>query len=140
MKSTIVDKFAGSPKGANDCLMTMRLSLSNGQKFITIVSAYSPTMTNPNETKDKFYEDLNAIITAVPSTDELIILGDFKTRVGSDSTTWGGVIGQYGVGNCNNNVLPLHQTCVGHGLLITDTVFRFPTRLPTFLQGIHPLS
>ena len=93
----------------------------------TIVSAYAPTMTNPDEVKDKFYEDLNAIITTVPSADKLIILGDFNARVGSDSTTWEGVIGQYGVDNCNSNSLLLLQICTEHGLLITNTVFYLPT-------------
>ena len=119
----LVGKLAGPPKGVNDCLMMMRLPFSNGQKFITIVSTYAPTMTNPDEVKDKFYEDLNAIITTVPSTDKLIILGDFNVRVGSDSTTWEGVIGQYGAGNCNSNGLLLLQTCAEHGLLITNTIF-----------------
>ena len=64
------------PKGVNDCLMMMRLPFSNGLKFITIVSTYAPTMTNQDEVKDKFYEDLNAIITTIPSTDKIIISGD----------------------------------------------------------------
>ena len=87
-------------------------------------------MTNPDEVKDKFYEDLNAVITTVPSTDKLIILGDFNVRVGSDSTTWEGVIGQYRVGNCNSNGLLLLQTCAEHGLLITNTIFHLPNLQP----------
>ena len=116
------------PKGVNDHLMMMRLPFSNGQKFITIVSAYAPTMTNPDEVKDKLYEDLNTIITTVPNTDNPIILGDFNAKAGSDSITWEGVIGQYGVGNCNSNGLLLLQTCAEHGLLITNTVFCLPTQ------------
>ena len=127
VRSMLVGKLAGPPKGVNDCLMMMRIPFSNRQKFITIVSAHVPTMTNPDEVKDKFYEDLNAIITTVPSTDKVIILGDFNARVGSDSTTWEGVIGQYGAGNCNSNGLLLLQTTAEHGLLITNTVFCLPT-------------
>ena len=74
--------------------MTLRLPLSLGQKFTTLVSCYALTMTNPDEVKDKFYEDLNTIITTVPDTDKLIILGDFNARVGCDCTTWEGVIGK----------------------------------------------
>ena len=74
----------------------MRLPLCGGRKFITIVSAYAPTMTNPDETKDKFYEDLNTVITAVPHADKLIMLGDFNARVGCDSVSWEGVIGKHG--------------------------------------------
>ena len=54
VKSKLVGKLTGPLKGVNDCLMTMRLPFSNGQKFITIVSAYAPTMTNPDEVKDRF--------------------------------------------------------------------------------------
>ena len=41
--------------------MTLRLPLS-GNKHETIISAYAPTMTNPSEVKDKFYDDLDNII------------------------------------------------------------------------------
>lgn len=65
-------------------LMTIRLSFCHGKKFPTTISTYVPTLTNPEETKDRFYEDLNAVINSVPGTDKLIILGDFNARVGSD--------------------------------------------------------
>ncbi|ROT68758.1 hypothetical protein C7M84_013094 [Penaeus vannamei] len=127
VKTSMVGKLAGPPKSVNDRLMTMRLPFSHGLKFATIVSAYAPTMTNPDETKDKFYEDLNTVITAVPHADKLIILGDFNA-VGCYSVSWEGVIGKHGVGNCNSNGLLLLQTCAEHGFLITNTVFHLPTR------------
>ena len=136
--SMLVGKLAGPPKGVNNCLMMMRLPFSKEQNFITIVRAYAPTMTNPDEVKDKFYEDLNAIITTVPSTDKLIIFGDFNARVGSDSTTWEREIRQYGVGNCNSNGLLLLQTHAEHGLLLTNTVFCLPTHNRT--SWMHPCS
>ena len=68
--------------------MTLRLPLS-GKRHATIVSAYAPTMTNPDEVKDKFYD----VISAAPRTDKLILLGDFNARVGTDHQTWEGVIG-----------------------------------------------
>ena len=61
------------------CIYRYRLS---GNKHATIVSAYAPTMTNPDEVKDKFYDDLDNIISAIPPTDKLILLGDFNARVG----------------------------------------------------------
>ena len=84
------------------CLMTLRLPLS-GNKHATIVSAYAPTMTNPDEVKDKFYDDLDNVISATPRTDKLILLGDLNARVGTDHQTWEGVIGPEGVGKCNSN-------------------------------------
>ena len=52
-----------------DRLTTLRLPLS-GKRRATIVSAYAPTMTNPDEVKDKFYDDLDAVISAAPRTDK----------------------------------------------------------------------
>ena len=81
LKQNFVGKLSGLPKGINDRLMTLILPLS-GNKHATIVSAYAPTMTNPDEVKDKFYNDLDDIISATPRTDKLILLGDFNVRVG----------------------------------------------------------
>ena len=72
LKMTLVGKLAGLPKGVNDRLMTMKLPLSFGRKHVSIVSAYAPTMTNPEEVNDKFYEELHSVIATVPKADKLI--------------------------------------------------------------------
>ena len=136
IKSHLVSKLSGLLKGINDRLMTLRLPLS-GKRHATIVSAYAPTMTNPDEVKDKFYDDLDSVISAAPRTDKLIILGDFNARVGTDHQTWEGVIGPEGVGKCNSNGLLFLRKCAEHELLITNTVFRLPTRRKTWM---HPHS
>ena len=87
-----------------------------------------PTTTNPEDVKDKFYDELHSFIATVPRADKLIILGDINARVVSDNISWDGVIGKYGVGRCNNNGLLLLQTYAEHDLLITNTVHRLPTR------------
>ena len=137
IKSDLVGKLTGLPNGINDRLMTLRLPLS-GNKHATIVSAYAPTMTNPDEVKDKFYDDLDNIISATPRTDKLILLGDFNARVGTDHQTWEGVIGSEGVGKCNSNGLLLLRKCAEHDLLITNTVFKLPNRNKT--SWMHPRS
>ena len=106
--------------------MTLRLPLS-GNKQATIVSAYEPKMTNPDEVKDKFYDDLYNTISSTPRTDKLILLGDFNARVGTDHQTSEGVIGSEGVGKCNSNSVLLLRKCAGLNLLITNTVFKLPT-------------
>ena len=119
--------------------MTLRIPCAGKKnKFLTLVSVYAPTMTNPEEAKDKFYEELNSIILNTPKSDKLMLLGDFNARVGSDNEIWGDVIGQYGVGKCNNNGLRLLQICSEHNLLITNTVYRLPTRNRT--SWMHPRS
>ena len=137
IKSHLVSKLPRLPKGINDRLMTLRLPLS-GKRHAAIVSAYAPTMTNPDEIKDKFYDDLDSVISAAPQTDKLILLGNFNARVGTDHQNWEGVIGSEGVGKCNSNGPLLLRKCAEHELLITNTVFRLPTRRKT--TWMHPRS
>ena len=98
IKSYLVSKLSGLPKGINDRLVTLRLPLS-GIRHATIVSACAPTMSNPDEVKDKFYNDLIIVISAAPRTDKLILLGDLCEWA---QTTKSGIRSE-GVGKCNSN-------------------------------------
>ena len=60
-----VGKLTGLQNCINNRLMTLRFPLC-ANKHATIVSAYAATMTNPDEVKDKFYDDLDNIISATP--------------------------------------------------------------------------
>ena len=95
-------------------------------------------MTNPDEVKDKFYDDLESVISANSRTDKLILLGDFNDRVDTDHLTSERVIGLEGVGKCNSNGLLLLRRCAEHELLITNTVFRLSAR--NKISWIHPRS
>ena len=86
---------------------------------------------------DKFCDDLDSVILLHPGQTN-ILLGDFSARVGTDHQTWEGVIGTEGVRKCNSNGLLLLKKCAEHGLLITNTVFRLPTRNKT--SWMHPRS
>lgn len=75
--------LAACPKGINNCLMTICLPLSR-KKFATLISMYTPTMTNHDKVKDRFCKDLKDTISAVPREDKLIIRYDFNAHVGRD--------------------------------------------------------
>ena len=137
IRSHLARNLAKLPEGINDRLMTLRLPLGN-KKCATLISAYAPTMTNPDDIKDKFYEELDALLAAVPQSEKLIVLGDFNARVGTDHQTWEGVIGRHGTGKCNSNGLLLLKLCATHELVITNTLFRLRTRNRT--SWMHPRS
>ncbi len=105
---------------------------------MTIISAYAPTLTSPDDVKECFYEDLNQLIKSTPTSDKLIILGDFNARVGKDSANWRGVMGKHGVGKLNSNGMLLLSTCAEHNLCITNTIFQLSDKYKT--TWMHPRS
>ncbi|KAJ1103987.1 hypothetical protein NDU88_001403 [Pleurodeles waltl] len=106
-------------------LMSLWLPLK-GKRHTTFISASAPTMTNPEEIKDKFYEDLESLISTVPKENKLVVLDYFSARVGADYQTWQAVIGWNGVGKSNCNGHLLLKICAAHHLLNTNTVFLLP--------------
>ena len=48
--------------------------------------------------------------------------------MGTDCQTWEGIIGRHDTSKCNSNGLLLLKTCATHDLVITNTMFCFPTR------------
>nr|VZI17157.1 unnamed protein product [Spirometra erinaceieuropaei] len=90
IRTDIVGRLPCLQQGINDRLMSLRLPLRRGGKFATIISAYAPPMSSPDATaRDKFYEDLHALLATVSKADKLIVLGDFNARVGTDHTPGG---------------------------------------------------
>ena len=103
--------------------MSMCLLL-RGTTYVTILSVYAPTMTNPEETKEEFYSDLRQALTKVPKDDRLIISGDMNARVGCEADKWPRVIGPHSTGKCNINGELLLSLCSEFNLVITNTIFR----------------
>ncbi|BHF58658.1 hypothetical protein SprV_0100161200 [Sparganum proliferum] len=128
IRNDIVGRLPCLPQGINDRLMSLRLPLRRGDKFATIISAYAPPMTSPDAARDKFYEDLHALLATVSKADKLIVLGEFKARVGTDHAAWRGVLGPHGLRGSNDNGLLLLRTCAEHRLILTNTFFCLPER------------
>ncbi|BHF58474.1 hypothetical protein SprV_0100142600 [Sparganum proliferum] len=128
IRNDIVGRLPCLPQGINDRLMSLRLPLRRGGEFATIISAYAPPMTSPDAARDKFYEDLHALLATVSKADKLIVLGDFNARVGTDHTAWRGVLGPHGLRGSNDNGLLLLRTCAEHRLILTNTFFCLPER------------
>ncbi|VDM01982.1 unnamed protein product [Schistocephalus solidus] len=61
IRNDIVGRLPCLPQGINDHLMSLHLPL-RGDKFATIISTYAPPMTSSDAAKDKFYEDLHAML------------------------------------------------------------------------------
>nr|VZI14105.1 unnamed protein product [Spirometra erinaceieuropaei] len=128
IRTDIVGRLPCLPQGINDRLMSLRLPFRRGGKFATIISAYAPPMSSPDAVRDKFYEDLHALLATVSKADKLIVLGDFNARVGTDHTAWRGVLGPHGLRGSNDKGLLLIRTCAEHRLILKNTFFCLPER------------
>ena len=62
IKKDIVTKLAEMPRPVNERITTMKLPLSQ-DNFATIISVYAPTMTNPYEHKDAFFNQLAGVVS-----------------------------------------------------------------------------
>ncbi|BHF64709.1 hypothetical protein SprV_0200771500 [Sparganum proliferum] len=106
IRNDIVERLHCLPQGINDRLMSPRLPLRGG-KFAIIVSLYAPPMSSPDETRNKFYENPNAVLPTMPKADKLIALGDFDTRLGTEYASWRGVLSKHGLDSPNESDLLL---------------------------------
>ena len=136
IKFQIMQKLENLPKGISHQLMTLQLSF--GHKCATVISTYTSNMTNLEEVKNRFYDELDTVIKAVRKSDKLLLLSNFNARVGSDHHPWNRVIGSQGVGKCNSNGLLLLQLCSTYNLVITNTLFHLLTCNKT--SWMHPRS
>ncbi|BHF67052.1 hypothetical protein SprV_0301007500 [Sparganum proliferum] len=137
IRNEIVGRLPCLPQDINDRLMSLRLPLRGG-KFATIISVYAPPMTSLDAARDKFYEDLHALLATVLKADTLLVLGDFNASVGTDHVAWRGVLGPHGLNDSNENGLLLLRTCVGHRPILTNTFFCPPMRKKA--TWMHPRS
>ena len=100
-------------KGINNRSMALEPHLSI-KHHATIIRVYTPTMTTPEEAKERVYEDLDKLIRSIPWQIKVFLLRDFNTRACSDNPSWEGVLGIIRVGKCNSNGLLLLRTWITH--------------------------
>ena len=124
------------PSQGTERMLSLRLHASTGH--VNITSAYAPTLSASVESNDTFYDQLEAKIKSIPTSEELFILGDFNARVSTDNTSWPRCIGQFGIGKLNRNGQRLLEFCSYHDLCVTNTFFS--TKMCQRTSWRHPRS
>ena len=128
IRTPIVDGYNLNPIHISERISNLRIPLKNGEKM-TLISAYVPTLTSPDDIKEEFYRSLDRVIADVPENDRLSLMGDFNASTDSDRHLWPGVIGTEWVGKCNDNGFKLLSLWAEHELSLTNTVFQLPNKL-----------
>nr|VZI43952.1 unnamed protein product [Spirometra erinaceieuropaei] len=101
------------------------LTVSPGRKILHHHRRLRCPEAGPHAARDKFYEGMHALLSMA---DNLIVLGDFNLRVGTDHAAWRGVPGTHCLNGSNYNGLLLLRTCAEHRLILTNNNFRLPMR------------
>ena len=137
IKKDIITKLTEMPRPVSDRIMTMRLPLSK-DNFTTIISVYVPTMANPNDNKEAFYNQLASVLSGIPRTGKLLLLGDSNARIGRDNDMWPLIMGKHGIGKCNSNGELLLALCSEFELIVTNSMFNQQDERNT--TWMHPHS
>lgn len=82
-----------TPVAKSARIISLQLSTKSG--MATIISAYAPTLTDSQENKARFYDDLCEVVDSVPQNSQLFLLGDFNSRVGADYRAWPSYLGHF---------------------------------------------
>lgn len=116
------------PHYVNDRVMWATAKYEEGK--YAIFSVYAPTEPHSMATKQDFYDTLQQQVRLVPKGYEIIMMGDWNARVGTDAELWYDIRGAFGgveMGKeCNDNGLLLQQFCMRNKLWIANTTFRKP--------------
>ena len=98
---------------------------------MSVVFVYTPT--NPSSASsdavsalEACYDQLQSTLSSIPSSNLLVILGDFNAHVGSDHSSWDSVIGPHGIGECNKNGERLPDFACGLWHLCKQCGFAWP--------------
>lgn len=103
-----------------------RIRLKGSIFNITVIAVYAPTRDADDTTKNDFYEDLQNLVRQVPSSDMLIVAGDWNARAGKSDGLSQGAVGKFGLGDRCTNGDRMVNFATSNKLVLTNTRFDHP--------------
>ncbi|XP_047258155.1 craniofacial development protein 2-like, partial [Capsicum annuum] len=79
----------------------MKIKLVMGGCMVHVYSVYAPQMGLDKKVKARFWEDLDEVMRSVPSSEKIIIVGDFNGHIGVILGGYDDVHGGFGFGDRN---------------------------------------
>ncbi|KAG5608383.1 hypothetical protein H5410_019664 [Solanum commersonii] len=119
----------------NDRLMTIKIVI--GGCTLSVISAYAPQVGLDEEAKKLFYEELDEVVRGIPSTERIVIGGDFNGHIGATSSGCDDVHGGFGFGERNGGGTSLLDFAKAFELVIVNSCFpKKENHLVTFRSSI----
>jgi hypothetical protein len=107
-----------------------------GDLIFNIISAYTPQISLNESVKMHFWEELDALISSVPTSEKLFI--DLNGHVGSTRVGFDGVHGGFGCGSRNQEGKGILNFALAYDLIVANTLFRKRvSHLVIFSSGQH---
>jgi len=105
----------------SDRIITVKLKATPVN--LLLIQVYAPCEDAEEEEKERFYEQIDQVITENRKGREcLIVMGDFNGKVGRNKEE--DTVGPYGVGIRNENGQHIVELCKRHNLYVTNTWFQ----------------
>ncbi|KAL1251969.1 hypothetical protein QQF64_019765 [Cirrhinus molitorella] len=90
---------------------------------MNVIQCYAPTNGHDKESKNQFYNRLQAVLDSLKDKDVNILMGDFNAKVGSDNRGYKEVMGQHALGEINENREKFVDICRLNKLVIGGSIF-----------------
>jgi endonuclease/exonuclease/phosphatase family metal-dependent hydrolase len=99
----------------------LRVTLSINNTSVHLISIYAPDICKPREETEEFYNKLQDTIEHLPSSDKVIILGDFNARIGKHEIQ--GIKQRFNEDVLNENGVQLIDFCSRNEMRINNTFY-----------------
>ena len=126
LKNGVVDV-----KRLGDRIILVKLVV--GDLVFNVISAYAPQVGHDESTKRQFWDDLDSLVRAVPTSEKLFIGGDLNNHVGLSNAGYEVAHGGFGYGSRNQEGEEVLDFAIAYNLMVANTFFREVT----FCSGHH---
>ncbi|KAM3202500.1 hypothetical protein P3L10_030124 [Capsicum annuum] len=104
---------------------------------LNVCSAYAPHVGSEGEEKMRFWEALEDVVRGVPSSEKIVVAGDFNGHIGALPGGFGDVHGGFGFGERNEEGATLLEFARAFGLVVVNSGFpKKDEHLITFRSAI----
>jgi hypothetical protein len=91
---------------------------------MNVIQCYAPTNDHDEDSKDAFYQQLQAMLEKKRDKDLNILMGDFNAKVGSDNLGYEEVMGRQALGEMNDNGERFAELCGLNNFVIGGSLFK----------------